>query len=152
MNEKSHRRKSFLSVTLPYRCNSYVRQVSQKEKFFVCDTWLTQKITKKSHRNKTFCSVTLLVHRHFLYIKTNYASLFPTQICNVFLRGSCNLYYLPNNNNNDNQQGKVMYVCGKGGHTQQPASNAVQVIKNAITISRWHTRWKIQQSDTAGRC
>ena len=38
MNEKCNRQKSFLSVTLPYRCNSYVSQVSQKGKIKFCDT------------------------------------------------------------------------------------------------------------------
>ena len=38
MNEKCHRTKSFLFVTLPFRCNSYVSQVSQKEKLSFCKT------------------------------------------------------------------------------------------------------------------
>ena len=42
MNEKCRRMKSFLSVTLPYRCNFYESQVSQKEKFSFCDTWPTK--------------------------------------------------------------------------------------------------------------
>ena len=39
MNEKCQITKS--AVTLPYRCNTYVSQPSQKEKFSFCDTWLT---------------------------------------------------------------------------------------------------------------
>ena len=37
MNKKCHRTKSFLSGTPPYRCNSYVSQVSQKDKFSFCN-------------------------------------------------------------------------------------------------------------------
>ena len=44
MNEKCHRKKSFLSLTLPYRCNSYKSQVSQKYKFCFFDTWLTKEL------------------------------------------------------------------------------------------------------------
>ena len=36
MKKNSHRIKSFCSVTLPYRCNSYVLQVSQKWMRNVC--------------------------------------------------------------------------------------------------------------------
>ena len=38
---KCHRTIFVCSVTLPYRCNSYVSQVSQILDIFFCDTWLT---------------------------------------------------------------------------------------------------------------
>ena len=41
MKQNCHRTKSSFSVTLIYRCNSYVSQVSQKESLHFCDTWLT---------------------------------------------------------------------------------------------------------------
>ena len=38
MSEKCHSTTNFLSVTLPYICNFYVSQVSQKENLSFCDT------------------------------------------------------------------------------------------------------------------
>ena len=98
MNKNCHRAKSFSSMTLPYRCNSYVNQLSQK--------WVSISVTLGLHRNyiykevsKTFFSVTVFVHRHFLYIlnpglskasftgdvEPNYFSLdFPTNLSPFF--------------------------------------------------------------------
>ena len=69
MNENFHRRKSFCSVTLPYRCNSHVSQVSKKQNLHFCDTWLSWELHLQGSvtaQKKTFSSVTVLVHRHFL--------------------------------------------------------------------------------------
>ena len=66
MNEKCHRTKSYLSVTLPNRCNSYVSQVSQKEKCSFCVSWLTLEL----HLYGSVTERKLFVLWHFLFIET----------------------------------------------------------------------------------
>ena len=67
MNEKCHGTKSYISVTLPYRFNSYVSQVSQKEKFSFCDTWLTLEL----HLYGSVTERKLFFLWHFLFIETS---------------------------------------------------------------------------------
>ena len=60
MNKNSNRTKCLCSVTLAYRLNSYVSQVSQK--------WISISVTFGLYRNYIYkeVSVTVFVSRHFL--------------------------------------------------------------------------------------
>ena len=68
MNKNCYRTKTFCAVTLPYRCNSYVSQVSQK--------WISILVTLGLHRNYIYKEVSqknnfFYVLWQFLFIATN---------------------------------------------------------------------------------
>ena len=80
MNKNGHRPNFFCSVTLPYRCNSYVAQVSQKWKLSFCDTWPTQELQllgSVAEQNflfcDSFCSQTIPLHEiQFRHLNSQY--------------------------------------------------------------------------------